>query len=244
MQRAAQRQRVARKRLVRAYRGAASTRRVLQRPSSMSQRRRGELKLLDGIPSTPSNIIVPLNTTMTNVIPVNLCRSGPGVDARIGRRISMTSLHVKGVITQTTTVTTINDYARFAVIYDRQTNGVVPTADDIFQDLNVTTSTTPGSGIKIGNAQRFVVLADIRMSLPAVAATGIDGSTDPAMTTFNINRFIKLPSLATVYKGDSTPSVIADISTGGLYVVGMGSIASGSEGWKFVGTWRLRYTDV
>lgn len=239
MQRATQRQRVARKRLVRAYRSANVTRKALRR---MPVRSRGELKVLDGIASQPSNIILPLTTTMSNVVPVNLCLSGAGVDQRIGRKITMTSFHLKGVIQQTGTAVVINDYARLAVVYDRQTNGAVPLASDIFQDINVTTSSTPGSGVNIGNSQRFVVLADIRMSLPAVTATGIDGSTDPGMTTFNIDRFIKLRH-PTVYKADSSPSVIGDVSTGGLFLVPMGSIVSGSQGWQFVGTWRLRYTD-
>jgi len=212
---------------------------------SQLYRGRTEYKVLDGVYQQPNNIAIPLNTTTTNVVTANLCRPGTEIYQRNGRRINMMSMHLKGVITQTGTVTTINDYARLAVVYDRQTNQTLPTHNDIFEDQNGnTTASTPGSGVKIANLDRFKILADIKLALPAVSATGIDGSTDPTTSTFNINRYIPLRGLVTEYAvgSGSTPN-IGDVTSGGVYVVGFGSLATGSEGWKFVGTWRLKFSD-
>lgn len=62
------------------------------------------------------------------------------------------------------------------------------------------------------------------------------------MTTYNINRYIKLQGLHTHYQADT--DLVASISTGALYIVGMGNLGAGSEGWQFNGTWRLRYADT
>jgi len=248
---AVKRQRTARRQLVRAYRGASSTRVAMRRNRIMavsrSTRGRGELKTVDGVAGTSTNVIVPLNTTNSNVFPVNLITIGASENNRIGRRIEMASLHLKGVITQTANTTTIQDYARLAVVYDRQPNAALTTSNIIFQDIapDGASGSRPCSGVNPDQRERFLVLADIKLTLPAsVHASGTTGATDGSIQTFNINRFIKLNGLTTHYQSDTSPAIIGDVSSGALLVVGMGNLSSGSEGWQFVGTWRLRYADT
>jgi len=212
---------------------------------SRSTRGRGELKTVDGIAGLSTNVIVPLNTANGNVFPTNLIAAGAGENQRIGRRIEMVSLHLKGVISQTANTTTIQDYARLAVVYDRQPNAALTTSNNIFQDIapDGASGSRPCSGVNPDQRERFLVLADIKLSLPAsLHASGATGGVDGAATTFNINRFIKLNGLTTHYQGDT--GVIGDVSTGALLIVGMGNLGAGSEGWQFVGTWRIRYADT
>jgi len=249
MQRASQRQRGARKRLVRAFRSAAGTRSALRSSrilrTNASYRGRGELKSVDGISGQSSNIVVGLSTSVTQTFLANGLAVGTNYFNRIGRRIEMASIHLKGVITQTGHLTVVTDYCRLAVVYDRQPNGAAVNPNNIFADVDssgAATGNTPSSGVNPDERERYLVLADIKLALPATTVAGLTGASDGTVTTFNINRFIKLRGLMTHYQGDT--DLIASISTGSLYVVGMGNLAAGSAGYQFVGTWRLRYADT
>nr|UOF76876.1 capsid protein [Cressdnaviricota sp.] len=238
------RQRTARRATVRAFRGAATTRTALRRnrymPMSAGHQ---EVKLIDGTAATPGANALNLNST-GQVTCVNLISSGSGFNNRIGRKIDLKSLHLTGLIAQTGTASTTNDYARICVIYDRQTNGVLPTYAEIFTNYSQssTTASTSFSGLNPDNRERFVMLADQRLVLPATPVSGVNGSVDALSTTFSINRFLKL-NQTTMYKGDTSPSIIGDIATGAVYIVTIGSIASGSEPYRAQLTWRLRYMD-
>jgi len=244
---ASKRQRTARRALVRRFRSAASTRSALRYNRVMSTsarfRGRGELKSVDGQAAVATNSVVNLNTSSGNGFPLNAIAVGPTFFERVGRRIEMASLHLKGVITQTGNVTTVMDYCRLAIVYDRQPNGAFPTTTTIFQDYSPTgvTGSSPSSGVNPDERERFLVLSDIKLALPPTTAAQFSG-TDGVTTSFNINRFINLKGLKTHYKDDS--SNISGIATGSLLIIGMGQLASGSEGWHFVGTWRLRYADT
>lgn len=204
-----------------------------------------EVKLCDNV-NAQAGISLSLNST-ANIIPLNLIQSGSGFYNRVGRRIEMQSLHVTGEVNQTTTATSFNDYARILVIYDRQTNGAVPTYATIMAayDQSGTASTNYLSGVNPDERERFVVLMDQRLVLPACpGGTGATGATDGPAVTFNISRFIKMRNLLTHYKADSSPAVIGDIATGAIYLIGIGRAASGSEGWQCNLQTRLRYKDT
>jgi len=232
--------------LVRAFRGASYSRSAIRGSRIMSTTSgRPEIKLIDGLAATPGGNNLALSTTGV-ITPVNLIASGSGFNNRIGRKIEMQSLHVTGLITQTGTATTQNDYARICVVYDRQTNGAVPAYTDIFQNYSATsvTSSTAFSGINPDERERFVILADVRLVLPATPVSGINGTTDGLSTTFNINRFIKLNNLSVMYKGDSAVPVIGDVATGALYITTIGSFAPAAQGYATILSWRLRYKDT
>lgn len=238
------RQKTARRNLVRAFRGASTTRAALRRNRIMSlSSSRQEMKLVDGLAATPGPNTLGLSQTPT-VTCTNLIASGSGFNNRIGRKIDMTSLHLHGVLTQTGTATTVNDYVRICVVYDRQTNGTIPTFADMFTNYSQTsvTSTSAFSDLNPDERERYVILADWRMTLPATTTSGLNGSNDALQNSFNINRYIKL-NLNTMYKGDTSPSVIGDIATGALFITTIGSLPAGSQGYNAVLSWRLRYKD-
>jgi len=206
---------------------------------------RPEIKLVDGTAGAAGANTLVLDTT-GRIQPVNLIASGSGFNNRIGRKIEMQSLHLHGVVVQTGTATTTTDYTRIVVVYDRQTNGAIPVLQDIFTNYSQTSSTSSSvfSDLNPDERERFQILADYRLVLPATTAAGTTGASDGLQPTFNVNRFIKLNGASTIYKGDTSPSVIGDIATGALYIITMGSFAPGSEGFKAVLSWRLRYKDT
>ncbi len=186
-----------------------------------------------------------LNTT-GSVTPLNLIRAGSSFFNRIGRRIELRSIHMKGTINQIRT-TNSWDYVRVMIVYDRQTNGALPAIADILQstDQAGTNTTTSFSDINLNNRDRFQVLRDLRICLPSFTLTAGQvtnpGFVDPVSQTFNIKEFKKIKSEITQYKTDSSPADISDIATGGLFLVTLGFQAAGSEGFDADLEFRLRY---
>jgi len=213
----------------------------LYRPVPGPRYAKGEVKSLD-LASTQYGI-----STTATITPLNLIRAGTSFFNRIGRKISMKSLHIKCFLTAVRTAGF--DYARIMVVYDSQTNGAVPTIADILQDCDQagTNSTSSLSSANLNNRDRFRIIMDERVVLPAITVAGgvvtAEGSPDPMQKFIDLDRFIPLKGYSTVYKADSSPAVIGDIATGGLYFVTLGAQASGSEGYNAYMSSRLRYRD-
>lgn len=188
-----------------------------------------------------------LNTTQV-ITPLNLVAVGSSFFNRIGRRIEMKNIRITGSIETTNNASTDADYCRIVIIYDRQTNGALPAFADIFQDTaqDGTNTNNSLSNVNLNNRDRFVILRDLRLFLPLVSVTGSPtffGAPDPVEPTYNIDLFVRLKGLVTQYKADSSPAVIGDIATGGLFLVTFGSKAVGSDSYRAHFSTRLRFND-
>jgi len=204
-----------------------------------------EIKAVD-YTTTPINI-----STSVTFNTVNLPVEGSSFYNRIGRKITMKSLHIRGYIYPTLTNTTEHgpQYCRFVVIYDAQPNGAVPAIADIFLDYNAAGSTFTGalSGLNMNNRDRFTVLRDRKILLPSIGIAGAASanpsySVDPVLkeTQLNLEEFIKLKDLTTQFKASA--GAIGDIATGALYVFCMCEDPS-DPAWKYKFYSRLRYGD-
>ena len=200
----------------------------------------GEVKCVDLAGATYT-----LNSTVA-ITPLNLIRAGSSFFNRIGRKVEMKSLHLKGFIQPVRTIAA-QDYVRIMIVYDSQTNGALPSISDIIQDTDQagTNNTTSTSSANLNNRDRFKILCDYRIVVPSQTVTAGQVSTpgwvDPVSTFNDVERFIKLKGLHTVFKADSAPAVIGDIATGGLYLVTYGGNTSGAEGFNLYASLRLRY---
>jgi len=203
---------------------------------------KGEIKSVD-IPSSSFGL-----STTAVITPINLISAGSSYFNRIGRKITLKSLHVKLFLDNLRT-TASADYLRIMVVYDGQSNGSLPSISDIIQDTDQTgtNATYSSSSTNLNNRDRFRVLADWRLVPPTCTNTaGVItnlSAIDPVQPLMDLERYIKLKGLSTQYKADSSPAVIGDIATGALLLVTYGRVASGSEGWRALGSLRLRYTD-
>lgn len=192
-----------------------------------------------------------LNTTGT-ILPLNLIQVGSSMFNRIGRRIEMRSVRFTArldVLAVTRDADT--DYARIAIVYDRQTNAAIPAITAVFQDTTQdgTNSTNAMSGVNMNNRERFVVIMDKRFGLPNTTNTaGVLTNTYPNGDSQHIviDEFRKMRGLTTHYGADSNPAVIGDITTGALYIITLTSVhAAGAEQFA-LNPWnvRLKYIDV
>lgn len=198
-------------------------------------------------------VTLALNTT-GSVLLANGVQEGTGFWNRLGETIRMKSLHLVGQVQINGNSIAGNDYVRILVLYDRQPTaaiaaGVLPTLAQIFANVDqagAVRTANPGlDGLHPMNRKRFAILADERIVLPGVTNVGVvdTGSDSAQKTCYNINRFIPLKGLETQFSSTANPCTIANIESGALYVVSMGAVAAGSEGWKVNASWRLRFHD-
>jgi len=193
------------------------------------------------------------------VYALNLVQEGSSFYNRIGRRIAMKSIEVKGyysLVAGTAAAVVKPGLSRIMIVYDRQPNGSLPAVADILLDYDQSgnTSTTVESGLNLNNRDRFSVVLDQRKYLPQVTQSGTSnqlsstGTVWPTDGSFQnncgvmIQEYRKLKGMETHYKASSQPSVIGDIATGALLLVLIAGAANDSE-WNINLDTRLRYWD-
>jgi len=188
-----------------------------------------------------------LPATATGVILLNGVQAGTGFFNRVGARIEMKNLHIRGQLRQI--LTGIDSIARLLVVYDRQPrpDSGLPIIQDILQnrDQAGTATTASCSEINLDNRDRFVILRDMMYHTPSATYTaGVITNPESAAgadPTWVVNEFIKLKGLGTHYLSTADPVTIANISTGALYAF---FVTSGTDSaHSFNVAFRLRYND-
>jgi len=182
------------------------------------QTRGPELKRLDfNATNTPVSSTGVFNATFLNGI-----AAGTGVNERVGRRVVMKSLHLKGMVYSANA--TGNFVTRMVIIYDKDNNGGSnPTATTVF-----TVDDFRGQ-INLDNADRFQIIADNWFEYSS--------TYDPPK---HYDLYIPM-DLPITY--NSTTNAITSIQCGSLlmYCVTTGSNLTGDATFTFSG--RVRFTD-
>lgn len=154
-------------------------------------------------------------TTWSAVTLVNGIAQGTTANTRIGRRVTISKLFVRWHVTSTASV------ARWMVVYDHAPNGSLPAITDI-----LTVDSFIGVNNLINN-DRFLILHDEIVNQQA-ASVPVGGKW-----------IYKGQALQQQYTNAAT-ATIADITTGAIYIMVVGSAASTALGFTF----RTRYTDM
>lgn len=177
---------------------------------------------------------------------VNGIVQGAGNNQRIGNKVSLKALRMKGQIINLATA--LQTYGRLLVIYDKQPNGALPTYAAVMQtrDSAGAATSTAFSDPNFDNKERFTILRDTTIVFPSVTNTlgvltnvGFDQQSKSDINIFNVDMYIKLKGLHTAYTGATAG--IADISTGSLLFAVM--IHQGAATWTFRNVERLTYYD-
>lgn len=203
-----------------------------------------EIKAID-IPSASYLFRVP--ATASNIILLNGIQTGTGFFNRVGSKVEMKNLHVRGYILNSATATI--SMGRILIVYDRQPTPAagLPVISDILQTRDQTgAATTAGSSeINLDNRDRFAILRDYEVYLPPVTNTAGVLTNGPQFDyegeSMAVNIFLKLKGLTTHFKSTSNPTTITDIATGALYAC---FVNAGSDStWAATLDFRLRYHD-
>lgn len=165
---------------------------------------------------------------------LNLIKNGSSWYNRIGSRIGMTSLSIKLRLYQNAgTGVTTGDLIMFAIIYDKQPNGALPTLADVFSNYDLNGTGTSGMEMYPNpiNRDRFVILlqkfgwfSDTRVPTNTGSANNFDAKN--SKNGYWLKKNLKLNSLETTY-GDTNGN-IADIRTGSLIYICWGINAAGA----------------
>lgn len=186
-----------------------------------------ERKFVDTIATATS-----VSTDAPVVTLVNGVAQGSDFTNRIGRKTNWTSLQFKCHF-----ASNAPDQApqrlKVMVIYDKQPTNALPALTDIL------TASTSLAYNNLNNRDRFITLIDNECVM---------GETDnPATQTFshvantkNIDKYQKV-NLTTIF--DGTGATLADINTGAIYVVTVGSTTTATA-WTAVWSVRLRFVDA
>jgi len=210
----------------------------------------GEVKGMD-TDLTLNPIINSTNTNGSSFV-LNLIQQGAGSWNRVGRKTHINSIRIKGAFNWITVPTfatgsTLTNLVRMTVVWDKQPSGAaVPTFDAVF-GITAQDGTESCPDItnppRYDNMDRFVVLREKTIHQPTTPIPSF--GTGPSTTVIcELDEYIKVPRLESVYSGNSSPMTIADISTGAVYVYFRAFYnTAGTVIVFFDGIARLRYTD-
>lgn len=176
-----------------------------------------------------------MNTTGT-LIPICIPQTGSDFTNRIGRKIRIRSVFIRGYVSKESgagTAASGPQLLRMILLVDKQPNGVAATTTEVLKQA------TSVSQLNLNNRERFQVIKDKTFIL------------DPFdLSTLTFNRLIspvkvyKKLNIPVIFNASSTGN-ISDINTNALYMMWIGNVAagSGSDGNAIVTT-RVRFEDM
>ncbi len=202
-----------------------------------------ELKGVGGnLDLTAGNLLATTNTNGSSFV-INLIQPGNGSFNRVGRKVNLTTLRLKGIIDHRCDATGSMEQntVRMVVVWDKQpSSGAIPSYDLIFGETDQ--SGTEGSGflfnVRYDNTARFSVVKD------CIFTSKFNNLSAASSWQESFDEYINLKGRETVFSGQSVPQTIADISTGALYVYFRAEANAASIRSSVVNsTYRLRYFD-
>lgn len=214
-------------------------------PKTIIYKKTAEKKGMDTrVGSVISNILATTNTN-GGIVALNLVQTGNGSWNRVGKTIDLKSLRISGILNLNNSDPTFAEpvVVRMCIVWDKQPSGVLPTFQDIFGSTNQdgTETTQFLDSLRYDNVGRFRTLLDKRYTLNP----GFNPGAASQNVACDINEYIKLNNLKTIFSGQSIPMTIADISTGALYIVFRASTQTAKATAQLDAdcVCRLRYTD-
>lgn len=198
-----------------------------------------EVKTVDVLVTT--NI---LSTTATFTT-LNATALGTEVFQRIGRKIRMKSLHLRGrLIRNAASTQTADEYARCIIFYDSE--GTTSTLSDILEsnDATGTVANNVTSFTNTANFSRFKILSDTAFTMPMTPIDTLGGVSSKSGTitdynsAANYNKFLKLKMLSSEF------GAAGAISHGGLQFMTIGSQPAVTAAYSIQWYARLRYYDI
>jgi len=156
---------------------------------------------------------------------------GDDINARGGRQVLMRSLEIRAQM-YGTAATGVDQVHRLLIVYDKQTNGVAMAPTDI-TDIAAADVKLPLTPYKLENRHRFIVLYDS-------GPIAINAVAEPA--SHRVVTAKKALKLGVTFNAGNAGTV-ADIITGSVYAVALGSVAAGVTAGSIALASRIRYED-
>jgi len=210
----------------------------------------GEIKSVDVTENTGGNSFGAFTVNSTaEFTALNLLTAGSSAWNRVGRKVSLKSVHLRGFAVATVNASVVyNQYVRIMIVYDKQSNGALPAIADVLRDQNNSAADTNltgiTSGINLNNRDRFEIIADCEYVWPGQTNTVTTGIVTATSDPMHVEIYRKLKGRETHYKADSAPGVIGDIASGCLFLLTFGNVTAGAEAWYLNASIRVRFSDL
>lgn len=235
--------------------------------SKMKDFHQTELKRLDVLAGVYSGATADLDTTMPycdltstglildqgrHIRLLNLIGQGQDYNQRIGRVVYNAYITIRGVIwprrngaPAPNLATSANCTCRTVLVWDKQPNKLTPLLEEIFVPVSdgVLTIFNATCQLNLNYRERFKILYDRTVTLPARGVNGEYGNMDSGVKKIKIHKKIKR---RTIYTDDSGTAII----NGGLYIITLGdantqetSAPAYTNGGQLAFYSRLRYAD-
>jgi len=176
--------------------------------------------------------LLTLNADTTGSIALlNTVPQGAGVSQRVGKKIMLKSLQVRGSLNSNAAC--INVKTALMIVYDKRPTGALPAITDI---LDTITSTSLNND---ANSGRFSILK--RWDEVIIGNGAAPANYTDAMFK-NADFYIPL-ALPTTFKAAGT-GAIGDIENGALYIVSVGSTTAGTGAATYLLRPRVRFLDI
>lgn len=169
--------------------------------------------------------------TTGSVTLLNGVATGADFTDRVGRKIVMKSLYMKGIIKPIDN-NIGNTLCRLIVVYDKQPNGAAPGITDVLK------SSSPSAQLNMNNRDRFNIIIDKMWAIGATS-DAVQQAFAGGPTVYTLKKYKRL-NLETLYGG--TLSTIASINTGSLYMITLGDQSAGNGGQGNLSV-RVRFVD-
>lgn len=218
---------VARARLILGKRVALAPARTGGFYGSYTKRGRAELKVID-VAATAITVTPAASLTL-----LNGCSAGTDYLNRIGRKIIMKSILIRGTINPASGASRpIGDIVRAMVFWDLQANSVAPVLGDILQstaDVN--------SPMNLTNRDRFKIVQDKFIVMnPDTYTTGAPTGGNPITRNYKL---YKKCNQEVIFSG--TGFTVGNIQTGSLFML---VISQGTSLTTYTLTSRVRFEDM
>jgi hypothetical protein len=161
------------------------------------------------------------------VVLLNGMSQGTTASTRVGRQVVIRDVEYSLAFYATPT-TGIDQIDRFLLVFDRQSNGSAPTITDILE------SNSPFALLNKDTSSRFVVIVDNVKSVNASAEP--ESNVLTGHVTRRVNKLVQFNA--------GNAGTIADINTGGMFLVSLGNLAAGATAGSIIGRVRVAYTDA
>lgn len=174
-------------------------------------------------------------TSTPGVFLVNGVAVGAQYIARVGSKIRMTSVYIRGTIFHAS-ISPLAQTMRLILVYDMQSNGTTITGQNVMLYGTSGPNVDVNSMMNMAVRDRFKIIWDKAFSLKMLGGTTA-GDTE----RLHVNKYKRLNHEVTFSGVDATAG---SISTGALWLICLGeiSVATDSEA-NFVGMVRVRFVD-
>ncbi len=189
-----------------------------------------ERKFLDTTQAPTTALVIGDVTSETlNIIP-----EGNGQSARVGRKVNLTSIGIRGSvkIASTSTLANTGDVVRIMVVQDKQTNGASPAVATVLQSADY------NAFGNLANRNRFVILRDKFIAIQSQSGS-FDGTNDGFAEAFVFFKDYFKVNIPIEYDASATDGSLATQRSNNIFVLVISAEGIANVDYRT----RLRYTD-